>query len=367
MGRRSLGAEAGRDPTHDELCWHWPVDARIGGPAAVVAEDEDTAGRNCPEPMRTRARLGPFALGRPAACRRGGRVVNVWFLVDDSGDLQGIVAQRHLLSRQAHDALHRLDGRVAGIADDDDVASTQPGDPDRQYEHDVARLERGVHAASRYPPAHPVEYQQPDPKDGEPSQHWGPSPWPAPPMASNRDWQASGWAVFPARGLHYLETWGVVTVREDQMREEVHMLSRLANMVNPFRPLRTVHAHCDIPCGIYDPEQARIEAESCYGIIQKYHDSDDPVFRDRCMFVKEERAELAKNHVNVLWTDWYKPDKMGTEMHETFKRAVVCCSNVKRSMDLTEAQKLLEAIDEIDDFWKRNNGPSETRLHGRPG
>ncbi len=145
------------------------------------------------------------------------------------------------------------------------------------------------------------------------------------------------------------------------------MLSRLFDVVNPFRPLRTVRAHCDIPCGIYDPEQARIEAESCYGIIQKYHDSDDPVFRDRCMFVKEERAELAKNHVSVLWTDWYKPDKMGTEMHETFKRAVVCCSNVKRSMDLTEAQKLIEAIDEIDDFWKRNNGPAETRLHGRPG
>ena len=44
-------------------------------------------------------------------------------------------------------------------------------------------------------------------------------------------------------------------------------------------PRRVAHAHCDIPCGIYDPAQARIEAESCYRIIEKYHGSDDALFR----------------------------------------------------------------------------------------
>ena len=60
---------------------------------------------------------------------------------------------------------------------------------------------------------------------------------------------------------------------------------------NLLRP-RRVHAHCDIPCGVYDPEQARIEAESCLKIIEKYEASDDPVFRARCIDVKEKRAEL---------------------------------------------------------------------------
>ena len=62
-------------------------------------------------------------------------------------------------------------------------------------------------------------------------------------------------------------------------------------------PKRTAHAHCDIPCGVYDPAQARIEAESCYRIIEKYHASSDEVFRARCLIVKEERAELAKHHI----------------------------------------------------------------------
>ncbi|MDX1621728.1 MAG: superoxide dismutase, Ni [Nitriliruptorales bacterium] len=141
------------------------------------------------------------------------------------------------------------------------------------------------------------------------------------------------------------------------------ILSRL----NPFRSLETVSAHCDIPCGVYDPEQARIEAESCKKIIGKYHDSDDEVFRARCIHVKEERAELAKHHIDVLWSDWYKPDKMGEEHHETFNQAVKACSDVKRSMDASDADRLLELIDQIDELWKSNNGPSETRVNGRPG
>ncbi|MDX1660111.1 MAG: superoxide dismutase, Ni, partial [Nitriliruptorales bacterium] len=131
--------------------------------------------------------------------------------------------------------------------------------------------------------------------------------------------------------------------------------------------LETVSAHCDIPCGVYDPEQARIEAESCKKIIGKYHDSDDELFRARCIGVKEDRAELAKYHIDVLWSDWYKPDKHGEEHHETFNQAVKACSELKRSMDESAADRVLELIDQIDELWKANNGPAETRVNGRPG
>lgn len=136
--------------------------------------------------------------------------------------------------------------------------------------------------------------------------------------------------------------------------------------LNPFRP-RIVSAHCDIPCGVYDPEQARIEAESCLKIIQKYHDSDDPIFRDRCIQIKEERGSLAKEHIDVLWSDWYKPDQHGEEFHDLFNRAVKKASDLKRSMDESNAKDLLQLIDEIDELWKKNNGPQETRVNGRPG
>ena len=77
-----------------------------------------------------------------------------------------------------------------------------------------------------------------------------------------------------------------------------------------LRPDRIVDAHCDIPCGVYDPEQARIEAESCLRIIEKYDASDDKLFRSRCIHVKEERAELVKHHLDVLWHDYFKPEHL---------------------------------------------------------
>jgi nickel superoxide dismutase len=146
-------------------------------------------------------------------------------------------------------------------------------------------------------------------------------------------------------------------------------LPQLLRDLNPVR-IRDVHAHCDIPCGIYDPEQARIEAESCLKIIQKYHDSDDEVFRDRCRIVKEERAQLAKHHISVLWSDYYKPgEHSGDFPHiaDTFLEAAKACSSVKRSMDEADAQRLLDLIDEIDEFWKKTGGPNDTRVAGRPG
>lgn len=146
-------------------------------------------------------------------------------------------------------------------------------------------------------------------------------------------------------------------------------LARLLRFLDRVEAPETVHAHCDIPCGVYDPEQARIEAESCLKIIQKYHDSDDQLFRERCVFVKEERAELAKHHISVLWSDHFKPKHLEDmpNVHDVFWNALKQCSQVKRSVDQGEAQKLLDMIDEIDDMWKKTDGPKTTRVNGRPG
>ncbi len=74
-----------------------------------------------------------------------------------------------------------------------------------------------------------------------------------------------------------------------------------------FAPRYEVHAHCDLLCGVYDPAQAMIEAHSCLKSAEKYHDSDDEVFRARAIAIKEERAELVKHHLWVLWTEFFEP------------------------------------------------------------
>jgi nickel superoxide dismutase len=129
-------------------------------------------------------------------------------------------------------------------------------------------------------------------------------------------------------------------------------------------PLTTARAHCDIPCGVYDPQQARIEAESCYKIIQKYSDSQDELFRTRCIHVKEERAELAKHHIDVMWHDYFKPEHVEKfpDLHDVCWKASKQASAVKRTTDIGEAQKLLDLIDRIDMMWRETGGPATTRM-----
>jgi nickel superoxide dismutase len=141
-------------------------------------------------------------------------------------------------------------------------------------------------------------------------------------------------------------------------------LNVIDRVLRVIAPRNTVHAHCDIPCGVYDPQQARIEAESCYKIIQKYHDSNDEVFRGRCLHVKEERAELTKHHIDVMWHDYFKPEHLEKfpDLHDVCWKASKQASQVKRTVDLAEAQKLLDLIDRIDQMWRETGGPKATRM-----
>src|SRR2546428_107398 len=128
-------------------------------------------------------------------------------------------------------------------------------------------------------------------------------------------------------------------------------------------PSRVAHAHCDVPCGIYDPDQARIEAESCYKILEKYHASSDEVFKERCIIVKEQRADLAKHHIDVLWHDYFKPEHVQKypNLHELVWQASKQGSKGKQSTDIAEAKKLIDLIDKIGDIWKQLGGPEQTR------
>jgi nickel superoxide dismutase len=143
-------------------------------------------------------------------------------------------------------------------------------------------------------------------------------------------------------------------------------MSRLARWL---APATTVRAHCDLPCGVYDPEQARIEAESCFRIMEKYQASQDETFRERAIGIKEARAELVKEHLDVLWHDYFKPEhtEKVPNLHDLFWNAAKQASKVKASVDPAEGKKLLEMIDEIDAAWKATGGPEKTRVAGRPG
>lgn len=125
-------------------------------------------------------------------------------------------------------------------------------------------------------------------------------------------------------------------------------MKRIAVMQSP------VKYHCDLPCGVYDPAQARIEAESVLAIMKKYNDSDDEVFRQRALFIKEERAEMVKHHLWVLWTDYFKPEHLTKfpKLHDLFWQTTKQAGEAKHSVDPKVGQKLLDLIAEIDKIFK---------------
>jgi len=120
-------------------------------------------------------------------------------------------------------------------------------------------------------------------------------------------------------------------------------------------PRRTAHAHCDLPCGVYDPAQARIEAESVKACQEKFQGSDDAEFRARAVSIKEERSTMVKEHLWVLWTDYFKPEHLEKHpnLHELFWNATKEAGAAKKSNDPAQGQKLLDSIDEIAKvFWE---------------
>jgi nickel superoxide dismutase len=127
------------------------------------------------------------------------------------------------------------------------------------------------------------------------------------------------------------------------------MLSRF------FASKVTVSAHCDLPCGVYDPAQARIEAESVKAVQEKYQGNEDFDYRVRALIIKEQRAELAKHHVTVLWSDYFKAPHFEKypQLHGLVNDTLKALSAAKASNDPATGQKALDLIAEIDRiFWE---------------
>jgi nickel superoxide dismutase len=133
------------------------------------------------------------------------------------------------------------------------------------------------------------------------------------------------------------------------------IIDRLLMLADRIAEPMPIHAHCDLPCGIYDPAQARIEAESVEAIQEKYNASDDESFKTRAIAIKEERADLVKHHLWVLWTDYFKPEHLEKfpELHDTFWKATKKAGEAKKTNDVAVGQDLLDQIAEIDRiFWE---------------
>ena len=144
------------------------------------------------------------------------------------------------------------------------------------------------------------------------------------------------------------------------------MIKNITQKMLNTQPTETAEAHCDGPCGIYDPASARIAAEAVVSMTKKMVELQPPAGNDpqgrlayhntlsRYIAIKEEQAQLAKTELLVLWTDYFKPPHLAEfpDLHETFWKAAKLCSAVKVEVSQQHADELMQAIEEIHHiFW----------------
>lgn len=126
-------------------------------------------------------------------------------------------------------------------------------------------------------------------------------------------------------------------------------------MINILKPSTKVYAHCDVPCGIYDPKPAQIAAATVKKMVEKIQslpkemsvvDMNNYV---RMVSTKEEHARICKQEILVLWTDFFKPEHLEIEpdLHEKIWKVAKLVSKNKQSVDMESADELVRAVDEI--------------------
>ncbi len=140
-------------------------------------------------------------------------------------------------------------------------------------------------------------------------------------------------------------------------------MKALLNVLTDILPQDEISAHCDVPCGIYDPKPAQIAAATVAKMVEKIEalPSENQSIDDKNNFVrmvwtKEEHAQKCKEELLILWTDYFKPEhlEMFPNLHETFWKAAKLCSENKQHVSHEAAQKLVDAVNEIADIFSKS-------------
>lgn len=149
-------------------------------------------------------------------------------------------------------------------------------------------------------------------------------------------------------------------------------LPRGMNIVTRIlRPTRVAFAHCDGPCGVYDPASARIAAEAVLSMEKKLaalpddHALATENTRSRFIAIKESQADLAKRELNILWTDYFKPEHLEKypNLADTFWKAAKLCSKNKTESDPANGEALLGAVEEIHNIFWATKGRTDAAFY----
>lgn len=146
-----------------------------------------------------------------------------------------------------------------------------------------------------------------------------------------------------------------------------HLVRGVGNIVNWVLPVKTAYAHCDIPCGIYDPHAAQVAALTIIRMHQLIQNLERPAMdaapeaRDkyvgqmsRYVKTKEEHAELCKNELRIIWGDYFNATHLQQypDLHTLIFTAMKQASKCRQDINMEAAQELLGTTHRIAEiFW----------------
>ena len=125
--------------------------------------------------------------------------------------------------------------------------------------------------------------------------------------------------------------------------------------------LKTLKAHCDVPCGVYDPSAAQIAALSVIRMIDLINAAKDNEmsadhFNDmaRYVAVKEEEAIKCKDEIRIIWGDFIKPAHVADhpDVHTVTHNIMMLAGAAKQHTSRDKAMALLTEVNKFAEiFW----------------
>lgn len=153
------------------------------------------------------------------------------------------------------------------------------------------------------------------------------------------------------------------------------MINKLLLLVTKILPTNVAYAHCDIPCGIYDPHVAQMAAHTVIRMtalindLKKEADTDSAKKKyihalSRYTKVKEEHAELVKHEIRVLWGDYFKEEhlKVYPDLHNLVFKTMKLASKARQEINMDAANELLETVQEIAEIFFKTKGLESMRV-----
>ena len=152
------------------------------------------------------------------------------------------------------------------------------------------------------------------------------------------------------------------------------MLSKVLTTIFKKTSMMKVHAHCDGPCGVYDPASTRVAAEAVVSMTKKLIDVTPPSSTNseewsaynntfsRYVAIKEDQAKETKKEILILWTDYFKPIHLETypDLHDTIWKATKLCSACKVNIDQAQAEELMNYVEKIHNIFWQTKGRNDS-------